>query len=71
MKAEIEYWKEQCDCLRKDVRLLRQELYWKDFCGKDKYQKFKEWSIKNHSDVWIVKGIFDAFERDYEKGDVG
>lgn len=69
-KAEIQYWKEQCDCLKKDVRVLRRELYLKDFCGKDKYQKFKEWVITNHSDVWIIKGIFDAFEKEYDKGDV-
>ena len=64
--AEIQYWREQCFCLKKDVRILRRELYWKEFLGKDKYDKFKDWVIENHSDVWIVKCIFDAFEKEYE-----
>lgn len=70
-EAEIRYWREQCSCLAKDVRTLRRELYWKDFLGKDKYDKFKDWVTKNHSDVWIVRGIFDAFEKEYNNnGDV-
>lgn len=67
IETEIQYWREQCNSLKKDVRMLRSELYWKDFLGKDKYEEFKDWVVKNHSDVWIVKGIFDAFEREYEK----
>ena len=65
LESEIQYWREQCDILRKDVRVLRRELYWKEFCGKDKYEEFKDWVVENHSDVWIVKGIFDAFEKKY------
>ena len=65
LESEIQYWKEQCYILRKDVRILRRELYWKEFCGKDKYEEFKDWVVENHSDVQIVKGIFDAFEKKY------
>ena len=67
METEIRYWREQCDSLKKDVRVLRRELYLKDFFGKNKYEEFKDWVIINHSDAWIVKGIFDAFEMKYEK----
>lgn len=69
-EAEIQYWKEQCFCLEKDIRVLRKELCWKEFYGKDKYQKFKDWIVENHSDVWIVRGIFDEFEKKYDDGDV-
>lgn len=62
IESEIQYWREQCSCLEKDVRTLRRELYWKEFLGKDKYEKFKDWVIKNHSDV---KDIFNVFEKEY------
>lgn len=68
--AEIQYWKEQCSSLEKDIRLLRRELCWEQCYGKNKYEEFKRWVIVNHSDVWIVKGIFDAFEKKYDNGDV-
>lgn len=70
LESEIQYWKEQCDILKKDVRVLRRELYWEQFYGKNKYEEFKRWVIENHSDVWIVKGIFDAFEKKYDDGDM-
>ena len=70
LRTEIQYWKEQCDILKKDVRILRRELCWEQFYGKNKYEEFKRWVIVNHSDVWIVKGIFDEFEKKYDDGDM-
>lgn len=67
--TEIQYWKEQCDVLKKDIKVLRRELYWEQFYGKNKYEEFKRWVIVNHSDVWIVKGIFDIFEKQYDNGE--
>lgn len=69
-EAEILYWKEQCFRLRKDVRVLRRELYLKDCWSKDKYEQFKIWVLHNHSDAWAVQGIFDAFEKKYDKGEM-
>lgn len=69
IESEIQYWREQCSCLEKDVRTLRRELYWKEFYGRNKYEEFKRWVIVNHSDVWIVKDIFNAFEKEYNNID--
>lgn len=33
---------------------------------KDKYDEFKIWVLQNHSDVWIIEGIFDVFEKSYK-----
>lgn len=33
---------------------------------KDRYDEFKIWVLQNHSDGWIIKGIFDAFEKSYK-----
>lgn len=36
----------------------------------EKFETFKKWVLKNHSDVWIIQSIFNNFEKYYEKNNL-